>query len=286
MLLERNPSLSSAYLLVSHGSRELRAQWAMEKLAEKVNVLLTSQNIQVTGRIESRESNLIDNFAVSGAETSVITTASMVLTNMGCPLIETGTLELASLALHEKIQQFAIDALLAGCKQVKVLPLFLLPGVHVMEDICAEIEQAQAFVGDAIAINQLPYLGSYANLTQLWANRLVGVEADAKILLSHGTKRLGGNQAVEELAEQLGTIAAYLSVSPSLEEKLEILIVTGKRKIAIQPYLLFEGAIMDAITREVMTLQTRFPQVQLLLGQPLGATAELATLIVERMIQP
>ncbi|MGV2831337.1 sirohydrochlorin chelatase [Myxosarcina sp. GI1(2024)] len=258
MLFNRNLLLSSAYMLVTHGSRDVRARWAVDKLTEQVSVLLASQNIQVAGVIESQKSNFLTSYA-SDTQAGVTTTASMILTNMGCPLVETGTLESASLPLHRQVQQFAISAQRAYCKRVKVLPLFLLPGIHVTEDICAEIDRAREILGDAIAIEQLPYLGSDAKLTQLWANRLVGTEADAKILFSHGTKRSGGNRTVEETAKQLGAITAYLSVSPSLDEKLELLVASGKRTIAIQPYLLCQGRIMEAMELEVMTLQTRFP---------------------------
>ena len=283
MLNKRNPLLSSAYMLVSHGSRDVRTRWAVEKLAERVYVLLASQSIQAIGVVEYRESN--SSFFLSDSLTSIATTASMVLTNMGCPLVETGTLELASLPLHQQIQRFAAEALQAGYKQVKVLPLFLLPGIHVTEDIYAEIEQARAVVGNAIAIEQLSYLGSNDDLTQLWASRLRG-EADAKIFFSHGTRRRKGNERVEQTAEKLGAMTAYLSMPPCLEEKLEILIMSERRNIIIQPYLLFEGRIMEEMELEVMRLQTKFPQLQLSLGKPLGATAELATLIVEGMLAP
>ena len=278
----RNPLLSSAYMLVSHGSRDVRTRWAVEELAERVSVLLVSRNIQATGVIESQKYSLPSSTSPD-SQVSVTTTASMVLTNMGCPLVGTGTLELAPLPLHEQIQQFALEALDSGCERIKILPLFLLPGIHVTEDICAEIEQARAILSDAIAIKQLPHLGA-SNLTELCAKRLRKVDAGARILFSHGTKKLSGNKIVEEIAEQLGATATYLSVSPFFEEKLLILIASGQKSIAVQPYLLFEGKTMSAIEQKVMTLQTQFPQVQLILDRPLGATAELATLIVEQML--
>ena len=282
MLNNHDPLLSSAYMFVSHGSRDVRTRWAVEELAERVSVLLASRNIRVTGVIESQKSSLPSSFSPN-SQTSVTTTASMVLTNMGCPLVETGTLEFAPLPLHQQIQQFAAEALDTGCERIKILPLFLLPGIHVTEDICAQIEQARAVFGNAIAIEQLPYLGA-SNLTELCAKRLRKVEADARILFSHGTKKLSGNKTVEEIAEQLGATATYLSVPPLFEEKLPMLIASGQKSIAIQPYLLFEGKTMGAFEQKVMTLQTQFPQVQLLLDRPLGATAELATLIVEQML--
>ena len=284
MLFNQNELQSSAYMLVSHGSRDIRTQWAVNKLAEQVYVLLASQNIQASAIVESQKANLAGS-CLPNFQTGAIATASIALTKMGCPLVETGVLELASIPLHQQITQFAAEARRAGCERVKVLPLFLLPGIHATEDMYAEIEQASAVVGDAIAIEQLPYLGSDANLTQLWRSRLRG-EADARILFSHGTKQVDGNKRVEQKAEELKATTAYLSVPPYLEEKLELLIIQGQRNITIQPYLLFEGRVIEAMELEVMRLQTRFPQVRLSLGKPLGATAELATLIVEGMFAP
>ncbi|NEP61366.1 MAG: sirohydrochlorin chelatase, partial [Symploca sp. SIO2G7] len=78
-------------------------------------------------------------------------TAPVLVVNQNrYPLVGTATLELAPSPLHEQIQQFANLALRVGCQEVQLLPLFLLPGVHVMEDIPAEAAQAQANLGDSI----------------------------------------------------------------------------------------------------------------------------------------
>ena len=55
------------------------------------------------------------------------------------------------------------------------------------------------------------------------------------------------------------------------------------KQIVILPHVLFDGAIMDVIASQVIRLQQQLPQVQLILEQPLGATADLANLIVARM---
>jgi sirohydrochlorin ferrochelatase len=107
------------------------------------------------------------------------------------------------------------------------------------------------------------------------------VDADAKILLSHGTRRPGGNESVEAVAEHLGAVAAYWSVSPTLEEQFLDLASAGHKQIAILPYFLFSGGITDALAQSVSTLQERFPKLKLSLCDPIGVSSQLADLIVD-----
>ncbi len=197
------------------------------------------------------------------------------------PKLSTATLELASSTLHEQIQQFANLALGAGCQQVQLLPVFLLPGVHVMEDIPAEVALAQANLGDAIALNLQPHLGTHPGLGRMLAKQLSLVDTDAKILLAHGTRRSRGNESVEMVAEQLRAVVAYWSMQPTLEDQVTALTSAGKQQITIVPYFLFSGGITDAIAQMVTTLQQQFPQLILRLSEPIGVSVELAKLVVD-----
>jgi sirohydrochlorin ferrochelatase len=209
--------------------------------------------------------------------------ASVVVNSAWYPLVGTATLELAPLPLHEQIRQFASDALAAGCNQLQLLPLFLLSGVHVMEDIPKEVALALGSLGQSIVINQRSHIGAHPGLGRMLASQLVTEEVDARILLSHGSRRPGSNEAVEAVAEQLGAVVAYWSVKPTLEEQLLVLADAGHKQIAILPYFLFSGGITDAIAQKVVDLQKQFPGLQLSLAQPIGASAQLANLIVDLM---
>lgn len=191
------------------------------------------------------------------------------------------TLELAPLPLHAQICQFSNSAIAVGCQHLKLLPLFLLPGVHVMADIPAEVAIAQEALGNSMAIEIRPYLGSHGGLEKLLATQQQEILADAWILLSHGSRRAGGNQPVEEMARKLSAMAAYWSVEPTLESRIAELAATGAASIGILPYFLFAGGITEAIAWQVRELQIKFPRVQLLLGKPIEASVELADLIWE-----
>ncbi|WP_228049888.1 sirohydrochlorin chelatase [Tychonema sp. LEGE 06208] len=238
--------LRSTYLLVSHGSRDPRPQRALENLGQ-----LLSQK-------------LANSF----------------------PAVATATLEFGPAPLHEQICSFGERTLSLGLTQLQILPAFLLPGVHVAEDIPAEVETAQKTLGSQLKIALRPHLGSQeAGLTRLLKNQMQDVAflpnllLPKWILLSHGSRRPAGNSTVEKIARELGAETAYWSVQPSLEAQIDNLVRGGQQQIGIVPYFLFNGGITDAIAKNVAQLKQQFPAAELHLANPLGASAELADLI-------
>jgi sirohydrochlorin cobaltochelatase len=282
--------LLTAYLLISHGSRDPRPQWGMEKLAKLVRDRLATRDAvrmpepgDLSYRYPDRDrSTLLQEtpyWQQPHAERKIV--PAMVLSRDQYPLVGTATLELAPIPLHEQIRQFASEVREAGCNQLQLLPIFLLPGVHVTEDIPREVALARASLGQAVVLNQHPHLGSLPGLVRMLASQIATVDADAKILLSHGTRRPGGNESVEAAAKQLEAVAAYWSIKPTLEEQIAVLAATGRKQIGILPYFLFSGGITDAIAQAVSSLQARFPKLELKLAEPIGASNQLADLIVD-----
>lgn len=200
------------------------------------------------------------------------------------PPIGTAELELAPLPLHQQICQFGELVLAQGYTHLQILPLFLLPGVHVMQDIPAEVDLAQQMLNSRLSLEVRPHLGSHSQLQQLLINPVDPIATSpqaSKILLAHGSRRAGGNQPVESIATQLGALAAYWSVAPGLEDRITELVKQGSQQIAILPYFLFEGGITDAIAQAVNRLAQQFPYVQLQLGRAIGPSSQLADLVVE-----
>jgi sirohydrochlorin ferrochelatase len=258
--------MSLAYLLVSHGSRDIRPQISLLSLAQMVRQQLTSRT--------SADK-------ISPIPDKLSTTA--VLTQYRSPLVGTACLELSQQQLHETICQFALEARSLGLKSVEILPLFLLPGVHVTEDLPNHIALARQKLEGKIEIHLQPYLGTYPAIKTILAKQFDRLAADGRILLSHGSRRAGSTQPIETIAASLQAIPAYRSIAPSLEMQVETLVKAGKNTIAILPYFLFAGGITDAIADNVKQLPSQFPQTQLLLGQPIGASADLANLIVRSL---
>ncbi|MBD2731568.1 sirohydrochlorin chelatase [Nostoc sp. FACHB-892] len=251
--------MSSAYLLVSHGSRDRRPEIAMQQLAKLVcNKLPKTHNALDSGH-----------------------------------LVGIAALEMNPQPLHEQIQEFAKSAFRDTCgelrlrkpsqnqNRLKIVPLFLLPGVHVMTDIPAEVALAQQAIGQDIMIEVQPYLGSHPNLEKLLAKQTAAIKAEAWILLAHGSRRPGSKETVEAMAASLSAVTAYWAGPPSLESRVTELVAAGYKEIAILPYFLFTGGITDAIAASIEELKLQFSAVNFQLAQPLGASAELAELICD-----
>jgi sirohydrochlorin cobaltochelatase len=229
----------TAYLLISHGSRDPRPEIAMQQLASLLCEKLQNQ-------------------------------------------VGTAYLELQPEPLHLQIIEFSKKILAASPSKpirIKILPLFLLPGVHVMEDIPAEVNLAQQILGGNAFIELKPYLGSNAGMTNLLAKRKTAVAAQKYILLAHGSSRPGFGKAMDRLVFNLDVITAYWAVPPTLDSQVAKLVAAGYKEIAIIPYFLFAGGITDAIASVTEKLQLQFPGVCLQLTQPLGANPELVDLI-------
>ncbi|WP_341529159.1 sirohydrochlorin chelatase [Nostoc sp. UHCC 0302] len=250
--------MPSAYLLVSHGSRDPRPEIAMQQLAELLRCILQSE------------------FDKNPNQAAI---ADKVVSRLSYEkLVGVAYLEMSSEPLHEQIKQFA-KSVGCECNCVKIIPLFLLPGVHAMTDIPAEVVLAQQALGQNMIIELQPYLGSHPNLEKLLAKSLATIKAEARILLAHGSRRLKSQEPVEAMAKSLGAVAAYWAGPPSLELRVKEFVGAGYREIAILPYFLFVGGITDAIAQSIEELKLQFPAVTFQLAQPLGASRELAQLI-------
>ena len=94
-----------------------------------------------------------------------------------------------------------------------------------------------------------------------------------------GSRREDGNTIVEQLAASLNVKTAYWSIEPSLTERVTALVAIGATEIEILPYFLFAGGITDAIAALVTKLRQQFPQVRLMLGEPIGNSPEFVQTI-------
>jgi len=258
---------NTAYLLVYHGSRDPRphqeVSWLAGQVRQKLEVACTASN--------------------KGKQTTVLTKPPQ-------PIVETAALELGELSLEDAIAQMGFQIMAQAMTRLQIMPLFLLPGVHVREDIPSAIAQAQQQLGTQLKIQLTSYLGESPLIAKqlnsalrLPVNFNTAWPPSATIILSHGSRRQGGNQPILKLANQLGATTAYWSVSPTLHEQVATLAEQGKQVINILPYFLFPGGITDAIAQEVALLEAQFPQVQLKLGQPLSRCISLADVIIQEL---
>lgn len=279
---------SSTYFLVSHGSRDSRAKLELQILAK-----LLSKQISLS-KYFRKHNNILKS-----------------------PVITTGVLELGPKPLHQQIEDFWKSTRSLHISQIQIMPLFLLPGVHVTEDIPAEIEIFQKRVRASalsemvllqrksnlklenkleinipIQINLYPYIGSHPKIANLLKTKITSVTADAWVIISHGSRRRGSNEVVEKISQSLTSscqvlvCTAYWSHPPDLKSRVEILVKQGYQKIGILPYFLFNGGITDAIADTINQLSQIYPTIQFRLTTPLGATEELARLVSDLVSRP
>ncbi|EDX86175.1 sirohydrochlorin cobaltochelatase, putative [Synechococcus sp. PCC 7335] len=197
-------------------------------------------------------------------------------------IVGTACLELAALPLSEQIYEFGLRLRAAGVKELKLLPVFLMSGVHVMEDIPHEIEIARERLGESLQLTLCPHLGSHEDISLVLENKLTSVDAEGSLLVAHGSRRKKGNRAIQGLARRIDVKmkVAYWATPPDLETQVIELMQQGCQRLTILPYFLFSGGITDAIAHRTEELAERFPKIQFRLLPTLGATREVANLIV------
>jgi sirohydrochlorin ferrochelatase len=148
-----------------------------------------------------------------------------------------------------------------------IMPLFLLSGMHVSEDIPAEVAIAKAnlqakFTESYPKLAIAPHLGTDPQIPHLIAQRFADADPDAAlVLIAHGSRRAGANQVIEDIAHHARAIAAYWSVEPKIDVQIEKLICQGYRKIGVIPYFLTEGGITEAIAQKLNSYDDRL-QIQ------------------------
>jgi len=173
--------------------------------------------------------------------------------------ISGGCLEGQKLSLSQQLEIFASEAIQSEISEIVILPLFLLEGVHVSEDIPAEIaiakSKSQGKLPEKLKFRVTAHLGTNPQIPSLLSQHFekheTGVQSSARIVMAHGSRRAGANQVIEDLANQSQAIAAYWGVEPKIETQIENLLSQGLNKINVLPYFLNEGGITEAIARKL-----------------------------------
>jgi sirohydrochlorin cobaltochelatase len=241
---------NTAYYFVIHGSRDPRPGQALQRLLQKLHAYFPEQILIAGGALECTELPLAD--------------------------------QLVEIAL-----QLARQASIPNNLQLRVVPLFLLPGVHVKADIPAAVNEAISRCPAQVQLVITPHLGAHPDLATLiaqsWPMSGAGVMPSTRLLLAHGSRRPGGNQAVATLAEQLQATPTFWATPPHLIDGVTEYLQTHpsptRAQISIFPYFLFPGTILDAIMQTVDQLRQQFSAVDFQLERPLEVTDSLALLI-------
>jgi sirohydrochlorin cobaltochelatase len=168
-------------------------------------------------------------------------------------------LELAATSLTNQITVFARQL---GCQELRILPLFLAPGVHSSIDLPAAIEEAQAELESSCQLVLLEPLGhSMANILQPIRDTL---PVDT-VFLAHGSRHAG--DFLLDLAGSLRSTPAFWAIFPptapeaTLANRVADFSEHGAEsaEIGVLLYFLFPGKTSTAIEAAISELKLRFP---------------------------
>lgn len=281
------PLPTTAYLLVCHGSRDPRPGQAVERLAQFVREALETQVGSVTSKPRPAQGTRVVTGRFDRLPSLAQAPHDQPQGHGGgrryvhyLPLVGTACLETGTLPLHQQIVDFGRRAAAAGVTEIRVVPIFLLRGVHVLTDLPAEVQAAQGMLPEVTLKITAP-LGDHPGLKAVVQERLQSTTADTWLLLAHGSRRPEGNRSVQSLAQSLGGSVAYWAVPPHLDTQIIHLIQQGVQRLAILPYFLFTGTITDTLTQRTEELAERFPGLGIHLLPPLGPSPRLAHLVVD-----
>jgi sirohydrochlorin cobaltochelatase len=174
---------------------------------------------------------------------------ALTKTNNPHKMIGGGCLEGLASSLAEQLEDFGKAALPLGYNQIKVIPIFLMPGVHVCQDLPEQVELANR--SSSLEFHLTDYFGNHSKISQILAAKFSTFPNYKRILISHGSKLTVGNLSFENLAAKLNARTAYWSMSPSLEDQIFNLNQQGINQICVIPYFLFAGGITEAIASQV-----------------------------------
>jgi sirohydrochlorin ferrochelatase len=114
----------------------------------------------------------------------------------------------------------------------------------------------------------------------------------AILLIAHGSRQASANDDLHELAARLSSQGTYPIVEPSFLELAEPELLAGGRRcvelgatrVLMIPYFLSEGVhLRRDLTAARDELNRRHPDVQFILGSPLGPHLLLDQLVAERI---
>jgi sirohydrochlorin cobaltochelatase len=208
--------------------------------------------------------------------------------------IEVCFIEFAEVLLDEGLNRAASSA-----SRVIVVPLILNAAGHVKTEIPSHIGEARQRHPQTEFL-YVPHLGANDRVLQILKRNLHKAMAaldmpDPKntgvIVLGRGSSDRGANGEVAKLARwlfeetdhELVDIAFTGITYPRLETVAQRQVKLGMTQIAVLPYYLFTGTLIERIRRQVERLRMQYPQVYFSLGDYFGFEEEIFQLLDERV---
>jgi sirohydrochlorin ferrochelatase len=206
---------------------------------------------------------------------------------IGCGFIE----------LAEPDLDTAIDDLVrAGATEVVAVPLVLLGAGHLKSDGPAALARARHRHPHA-GFSYARDLGIHPAVLAVAEDRIKqathatqGTATDGVVLVSRGSSDPDANADLYKVgrlladSRGLGLVEpAFVSLAPpDVSAALERCRRLGARRIAVMPYFLFTGVLVDRIHDQAAAYAAAHPELDIAVGPELGPDPRIADLVLER----
>lgn len=116
----------------------------------------------------------------------------------------------------------------------------------------------------------------------------------AILLMGHGSRVSEANNALRVIAEQVRQTGGFEIVEvsfrelhdPDIQTGIDRCVEQGAQRILLYPYFLFAGAhVLEDLPDEMAQATTRFPNLEMIMGQPLGVHPKLAEIVCDRVAE-
>ena len=208
--------------------------------------------------------------------------------------IETCYIEFADVLLDAGLDHAARNS-----RRVIVIPLILNAAGHVKMEIPSHIEQARARY-PATEFVYARHLGATDSILMILKRRLRQAmntmdmpdpKSTGVIILGRGSSDRVANGELakmsrwlfEETEHELVDMAFTGITHPRLELAVQRQVKLGMTQIAVLPYYLFTGTLIERIQRQILHLQQQYPQVRFAAGNYFGFEKEIYQLLTQRV---
>ena len=208
--------------------------------------------------------------------------------------IETCFIEFADVLLDD-----GLDTAARGASRVIIVPLILNAAGHVKMEIPHHLAKARQRHPN-VAFTYAPHLGANEQILSILKRNLQQVmgtmdmpdpKTTGVILLGRGSSDRIANGEVAKMARwlfeendhDLIDIAFTGITHPRLESVVQRQAALSMTQIAILPYYLFTGTLIERIQRQVTRLQRQYPHISIKCGHYFGFEDEISALLDQRV---
>lgn len=114
----------------------------------------------------------------------------------------------------------------------------------------------------------------------------------AILLMGHGSRVSEANDALRVIAEQVRKDGGFEIVEvsfrelhdPDIQAGIDRCVEQGAQRVLLYPYFLFAGAhVLEDLPEEMDKAVDRYPELEMVMGEPLGVHPKLGEIVCERV---